>query len=104
MSQSPVSPESDCDPIAVQHARDLDVSGRDWLQRLFGRPLRDDEDVTIVLSARHDAPSGADKRDALNRLERVLDKSAANMQGVSDREFDEAVDEAMKHVRPTYEP
>jgi hypothetical protein len=104
MSQLPISPESACDPIAVKHARDLDVSGRDWLQRLFGRPLRDDEDVTIVLSAPHVAPSGSDKRSALARLERVLDKSAANMHGISEQAFDEAVGEAMRHVRPTFEP
>ena len=104
MSRSPSSPESASESIAVQHARDLDLPARNWLQRVFGRPLRDDEDVTIMLSASHHAPSASDRKAALNRLDRVLDKAATNMQGISKDEFDQAVGEAMKHVRPTFEP
>ena len=104
MTLLPSSPDSACDPVAVQHARDLEPPARDWLQRLFGRPLRDDEDITIVLSAPHHAPSAADRKAARDSLERVLDKSAANLQRLSDGDFDEAVGEAMKHVRPTFEP
>src|SRR6266581_4845499 len=90
-------------PIVVQHGRDLDSPARDWLQRIFGRPVRDDEDVTIVLSAPHPAPSSAVRKEVAQRIERVLDQSAANMQGVSEDDFQQAVDEAMKHVRPSYE-
>ena len=96
--------ESPIDPIAVRHARDLDGPAREWLQRLFGRPLRDDENVTIVLSAPHEAPPASERRAAFQRMEKILDRAADNMRGVSDEEFDEAADEAMKHVRPTFEP
>ena len=97
------SHESSAEPIAVQHAKDLERPAREWLQQVFGRPIRDDEDVTIVLSAPHPAPDAALRQAAARRLERVLDKAAANMQGVPDADFHGAVDEAMKHIRPSYE-
>ena len=96
--------ESPMEPIAVRHARDLDNPAREWLQRLFGRPLRDDEDVTIVLSAPHAAPPASERRTAFQRMEKVLDRAAENMRDLPDDEFEEAADAAMKHVRPTFEP
>jgi hypothetical protein len=88
--------------IAVRHA-DLEAAGREWLQRLFGRPLRDDEDVTIVVSAAHAAAPISDRRAAFQSVERILDRAARNMSDISDEKFEDAADEAMKHVRPTFE-
>jgi hypothetical protein len=96
--------ESPVEPIAVRHARDLDSPARDWLQRLFGRPLRDDEDVTIVLSAPHKAAPASERRAAFQQMEKILDRAEKNMRDLPNDEFDEAADEAMKHVRPTFEP
>jgi hypothetical protein len=90
--------------LVVRHAKDLDGSARAWLQGLFGRPLRDDEDVTIVVSAAHATPPEPERRAAFQRLERILDRAAENMREVSDDEFDDAANEAMKNVRPTFEP
>lgn len=95
--------ESPIAPIIVRHASDLEGPARDWLQGLLGRPLRDDEDVTIVLSAPHAAPPAAERRAAFQRMENVLDRAAENMRNLPDHEFEEAADEAMKHVRPTFE-
>lgn len=91
-------------PIAVRHARDLDDPAREWLQGIFGRPLRDDENITIVLSAPHTAASGAERRAAFRQIEQVLDRAAENMRQVADEEFEAAADEAMKKARPKYEP
>ena|SRR5487761_1231135 len=91
-------------PIVVRHAKDLESPAREWFERQFGRPLRDDEDVTVVLSAPHVAPPAAERRAAFQRMERILDRAADNMRDVPDQEFDEAADEAMKHIRPTFEP
>jgi hypothetical protein len=96
--------ESPIEPIAVRHARDLDHSAREWLKQLFGRPLRDDEDVTIVLSAPHAAPPASQRGAAFQRMERILDRAAENMRDVPEDEFERAADEAMKCVRPTFEP
>lgn len=99
-----VHPESPTGRIAVRQAKDLDAPARDWLQRLFGRPLRDDEDVTILLSAPHPVPSASERRAAFQRMEKILDRAAENMRDVPDDEFEEAANEAMKHVRPSFEP
>jgi hypothetical protein len=101
----PTAPlESPIAPVVFRHAKDLDIPARECLERLFGRPLRDDEDVTIVLSAPHAAPPAAERRAAFQRMEKILDRAADNMRGVRADEFEDAADEAMKHARPTFEP
>ena len=96
--------DSPINSLVVRHAKDLDRSAREWLQGLFGRSLRDDEDVTIVLSAPHAAPPASQRRAAFQKLEKILDRAAEILRDVSDEEFDDATDEAMKDVRPTFEP
>lgn len=96
--------ESPREPIIVRHASELESPAREWLQGLVGRPLRDDEDVTIVLSAPHAAPPAADRRAAFQRMENILDRAAENMRTLPDDLFEETADEAMKHVRPSFEP
>jgi hypothetical protein len=87
------------DNITVQRARDLDVPARQWLEGLFGRSLREDEEVTIHLSVPHPAPTEAERKAALTRIETVLDRAADNMRDVPAATFEAAVDEAMAHVR-----
>lgn len=91
-------------PIVVRHTKDLERSAREWFEQQFGRPLRDDENLTVVLSAPHAAPSLAERRAAFHRIERILDRAADNMRDVPDEEFEVAADEAMKQIRPTFEP
>ena len=91
------------DSISVQKAADIDVPAREWLQRLFGRSFAEDEQVTIFVATPHAAPSAQDRRAAFKRMNHVLDKAAENMKDVPDDEFDDAVDEAMQHIRkPTH--
>ncbi|MFN0051677.1 MAG: hypothetical protein ACKV0T_05770 [Planctomycetales bacterium] len=104
MDHIPSTPESAVEPFAIKHARDLDSGAHAWLQRVFGRALRDEEDVAIVLSTPHPAPTAAVRAAASKRLERVLDQAAANMQGVSQEDFDAAINEAKIAVRPMYQP
>lgn len=87
------------DSISVQKAADIDVPARQWLQRVFGRSIAEDEQVTIFVATPHAAPSAQDRRTAFRRLNRVLDKSAENMKDVPDDDFDEAVDAAFQHIR-----
>jgi len=101
MDTAPATANRPVEPCVVQHARDLNATVREWLQRIFGRALRDDEDVTILLTTPHAAPTSTDRKAVAKRLERVLDQAAANMESVSQAEFDKALDEAMLAVRPT---
>lgn len=83
--------------ISTQKASDIDMPARQWLQHLFGRSLSEEEEVTILVVSPHAAPD--DRKSAFCRMDEVLDKSAANMQDVAVSNFDEAVDEAMDHIR-----
>jgi hypothetical protein len=91
--------EQHMENIAIQKASQIDAAAREWLQRLFGRPLSEDEEVTIFVPVSHDAPSMDERKAAFRRADEVLDQAAENMRDVSDREFDEALDEAMQHIR-----
>jgi hypothetical protein len=85
--------------VAVRRFRDLDESARQWVARLFGRDLGEDEEITISVFPPHRGPAAAVRQQAAARLDRVLDKAAENMEAVSDQEFEAAVDEALQQVR-----
>ncbi len=85
--------------IAIQKASQIDSAARQWLQRLFGRALSEDEEVTVFIPAARKAPAQEKRSAALKRVGAVFDTSAASMQFVSDEEFDDALDEAMQHIR-----
>jgi len=87
------------DSITIQKAGNLETPAREWLHQLLGRSLQADEEVTILVLPPHATPSTDKRRVAMQRMEQVLDKSAEQMKDVLDSEFDEAVDEAMEHVR-----
>jgi hypothetical protein len=87
------------DSISVQKAGDIDMPAREWLQRLLGRSLAEDEQVTIFVATPHAAPSAEDRHAAFQRMNDVLDKAAEHMEDIPDEVFEEAVDEAMQHIR-----
>lgn len=85
--------------ISVQKAGQIDNSARQWLQQKLGRLLSEDEQLTIFVATTHVAPAAKDRRAALQQMGHVLDKAAENMQDLPDDEFNEAVDEAIDHIR-----
>jgi hypothetical protein len=85
--------------IAIQKVGDLDSSARHWVERLLGRPLADNEELTVVVSATRPAPPVAQRKEALERIERVLDRAAENMRDTPDAQFDAALDEALTSAR-----
>ena len=85
--------------IASQKASEIERPARQWLQRLLGRSIGEDEQVTIFVATPHTAPAIGDRQTAFRSMNEVLDKSARNMQGISDAEFDETVDESLQQIR-----
>lgn len=85
--------------IAVRRVRDLDEPARQWIARLFGRDLDEDEEITISVFPPHPGPTAAVREQAAARLDRILDKAAQNLEAVSDREFEAAVEEAQQQAR-----
>jgi len=87
------------DNLAVRRAGELESPVRQWLQHTFGRALSDDEHVSILLSPPRAAPAGGARQAAAERLFQTLDRMDAKTKGVPPEELDDAVDEAMRHVR-----
>ena len=79
--------------------RDLEPDSRTVVERLLGRPLHENEDVTVMAVTRRPAPSLDARRAAAKRMDGVLKKAADNLRDVPDQVFDAAVDEAMAKVR-----
>ncbi len=50
-----------------------------------------------------ETPPPAERRQIVKQLSAYFEKVDTNLEGVDDGEWDEAVNEAMRHVRPTYQ-
>ena len=86
--------------VSINLARDLPASARTAVENLLGRSLRDDEEVSVMALDPHPAPSGEARRASAERLRGALDQLALKAQDVADGEVDDAIDEAMNHIRP----
>ena len=86
--------------VSINLARDLPASARIAVENLLGRSLGDDEEVSIMALDPHPAPSGEARRASAERLKGALDQLALKAQDVAGGEVDDAVDEAMDHIRP----
>ncbi len=85
--------------VAVTQVRELCPDARSAVQRLIGRKLRDEEQVSIRVSSPHPAPNPKVRRAAALRLERVMDRAAEKAKHIPDKELEKLIDEAIGHVR-----
>lgn len=88
---------------AIRNVPELEPAAKEWVQKLVGRPLRDDEQVSVRVFSVRPPGTPPERQAAAAKLDQLLDRMAQNMKDASDEEFDNALDEAMKAVRPTYE-
>jgi hypothetical protein len=72
--------------------------GAQW--KLTRRSLPDDEEVSVMALDPNPAPSGEARGASAERLRGALDQFALKAQDGADGEVDDAVDEAMNHIRP----
>ncbi|MEX0717914.1 MAG: hypothetical protein WD066_15070 [Planctomycetaceae bacterium] len=81
---------------------DIDRSEKRWLEDALGQPLQDRDAVFIMVFTPDAPPDDAVRAEASAGLERVFSRAEAHAaeQGISDRQIDDAVEEAMKQVRP----
>ena len=84
----------------VHQVKDLSADQRLVIESLVGRPLRDDESLTIRPShVLKEAPTGEERERLFAQYQDHLDKLAGRVTHVSDDELEAAIDEAVKHVR-----
>jgi len=81
----------------------LDDEGRATLGRLFGCQIEPTENVVLLVVHAHEAPQGKVRSAAWNRLTQSLDAMGDQTRHLADDQVDNLVDDAMRHVRPSYE-
>jgi len=88
--------------VLIHKANDLKPQTRAAVEAELGRSLQDDEDVSIMAFSTHEAPAGEARREAAGKLQAHLKKVDGRTSQASQREADEALDEALKNVRPGF--
>ena len=88
--------------VLIQRASQLRPQTRAALEAELGRRLQDDEEVSIMAFAPHQAPTGEARREAARRLEEHLARIDEKTKSVSEAEIEDALDEAFRSVRPGY--
>jgi hypothetical protein len=86
--------------IAVDIASHLSRPARAAIEDVLGRALRDDERVSVMAFLPHSAPTGAGRTASAARLKDAMDILAAKALPVDSQTLEDALDEAMEHVRP----
>jgi hypothetical protein len=88
-------------PVSIQSVKDIQDSGKRWLEELLGQRLREDQQVFIMVLSPGSEPDEEARRRARAGLESVFRKTEAYAQehGITDAEIDAAIQEAMADVR-----
>jgi len=85
-------------------SRDLPPALRVALETLLGRALEEDETVSVRTYDAHEAPSEEVREAALRGLSQHLAQIDEQIEDVPKEEHEEAIEEALRSVRPAYRP
>ena len=88
--------------VLIHKASELKAETRVALEVELGRSLQDDEEVSIMAFSPHDAPTGEARREAGHKLEDHFNRINQKLKGACADETEEALDEALRSVRPGY--
>jgi hypothetical protein len=85
--------------IAIHKANELPSDALRVVERVLGRVLEPDEEVSIMAFSPHDAPTGEARQKLARQLEDRITRTAESVRQVSDDEQEAAIDEALNHIR-----
>jgi hypothetical protein len=85
--------------IAIHKANELPSDARRVVERVLGRVLEPDEEVSIMAFSPHDAPTGEARQQLARQLEDRITRTAESVRHVPDDEQEAAIDDAINHVR-----
>jgi hypothetical protein len=88
--------------VSIHKASELRPQTRAAVEAELGRSLQDDEEVSIMAFAPHEAPTGEARREAGHKLQEHLNRIDQKTKGVPEEEIEEALNEALRNVRPGY--
>ena len=88
------------DSMAVRNVKQMPRQQKQSLEDLVGRELQDDQKVFILAFTPGVAPTGQARAEAMVGIEKTWAKVDRHMQeqGVTEEEFDAAVDDAVQQV------
>ena len=85
--------------IAIHKANELPSDARRVVERVLGRVLEPDDEVSIMAFSPHDAPTGEARQQLARQLEDRITRTAESVRHVPDYEHEAAIDDALSHVR-----
>jgi hypothetical protein len=85
--------------IAIHKANELPSDARRVVERVLGRVLEPDEEVSIMAFSPHDAPTGEARQELARQLQERITRTAESVRHVPDDEQEAAIDDALNHVR-----
>ncbi len=85
--------------ISIQKAGQLPPEARRAVERLLGRPLQAEEEVSVMALLPHEAPMGPEKEAIARRLAKRIKTTAERARDVSEEIQEEIINEAVKQVR-----
>ena len=88
--------------LLIHRASELRTETRAALEVELGRSLQDDEEVSIMTFVPHAAPTGEAHKEAGRNLQDHFHRIDQKLKGASPQQTEEALDEAIRNVRPGY--
>ena len=85
--------------VSIQKAGELPAVVRSAVERLLGRPVAPDEEISIVAAPPQQVPPAEGRLQAARNLEALLSRRAEKVKDVPESDIDAAIDEAVAHVR-----
>ena len=85
--------------IAIHRANELPSGARLAVERILGRALKPDEEVSIMAFSPHDAPAGETRQQFARQMEGRIAATAESVRNIPDDEQEAAIGEAVSHVR-----
>ena len=88
----------------LHSARKLPPGIKVALESLLGRALKDNESVSVHTYEAHEAPTERVRKAALRGLKQHFAEIDEQLKDVAKEEHEEAIEEALRSVRPAYRP
>jgi len=89
----------------VHSVKDMSADQRLAIEDLLGRRLRDDEELSIrPISITKDAPPLTRRIEISEAMRQYFDRIDEQRKDAPEEEINAAIDEALKHARPSYKP
>jgi hypothetical protein len=85
--------------IAIHRANELPSDARLAVERVLGRALEPDEEVSIMALSPHSAPIGEARQQIARELDERIDKTSEAVRDAPDEVQETAIDEALRNVR-----